>query len=100
MNSGKMFASLLEYKNQEYYEAHREMYLYTPDQIYKLEVFSAYVDNVEGNYYQMSFEDEEDYLSFFNAVSYTHLDSFLCLYGFPKPYNPSRPSRPLAPRTL
>ena len=66
MNSGKMFASLLEYKNQEYYEAHREMYLYTPDQIYKLEVFSAYVDNVEGNYYQMSFEDEEDYLSFLN----------------------------------
>lgn len=64
MKSGKMFASLCEYQKQDYFEEHPYMYLYTPNQIYKLEVFSAYIDDAEGDYYKMSFKDDEEYLSF------------------------------------
>ena len=41
MKNGSMFHSLLEYRSQEYYEAHPEMYLYTPQGDYRLVLFSA-----------------------------------------------------------
>lgn len=41
MKNGSMFHSLLEYRSQEYYETHPEMYLYTPQGDYRLVLFSA-----------------------------------------------------------
>ncbi len=43
MNSGAMFGSLLEYRKQQYYDEHPFMLLYTPENDYKLEIFTAYV---------------------------------------------------------
>lgn len=42
MDNGSMFASLLKYKNQSYYDEHKEMMLYTEDATYKVQIFSAY----------------------------------------------------------
>jgi sortase B len=43
MRSGAMFACLVEYGSQEYYEAHPVMYLLTPEHNYRLDIFSGYV---------------------------------------------------------
>ncbi len=43
MKSGSMFASIVEYRSQEYYDVHPVMYLLTPDGNYRLEVFGGFV---------------------------------------------------------
>lgn len=42
MNDGSMFAVLDEWKEQEYYESHPVMWLLTPEQDYKIVLFSGY----------------------------------------------------------
>ncbi len=42
MKDGSMFASLSKWFKQEYYESHPVMYLFTPEQNYLIELFSAY----------------------------------------------------------
>ena len=42
MADGSMFASLSKWFKQEYYEAHPIMYVFTPQQNYVLQLFSAY----------------------------------------------------------
>lgn len=42
MKDGSMFASLSKWQNAEYYEEHPYMYLYTPEETYMIELFSAY----------------------------------------------------------
>ena len=61
MNDGSMFHSLLEYKNQDYYNEHPVMYLNTPTQNYKIEIFSAYVTDHESETYKMFFDSDEDF---------------------------------------
>ena len=63
MNNGTMFASIRKYVDQEYYDEHPVLYLNTPEQDYKLEVFSGYItpstDNVT---YAIGFVDDESFM--------------------------------------
>jgi sortase B len=43
MKNDTMFGTLTEYKKQAYYEAHREIYLLTPDKSYRLKPYSGFV---------------------------------------------------------
>ena len=43
MKNGTMFASLTRYSSQEYYDAHPVMYLFTPEAVYRVEVFAGCV---------------------------------------------------------
>lgn len=61
MNNGSMFASLTEYKKQEYYDAHPRLLLVTPDANYVVEVFSGYVLSGWGDAWKVSFSDEADF---------------------------------------
>ena len=61
MNDGSMFHSLISYQDQEYFDAHPVMYINTPTQNYKLEIFSAYVTDAESETYKMFFESDEDF---------------------------------------
>ena len=61
MKNGSMFAALVEYKDPDYFNAHRTIYLYTPQGVYTATVFSAYVDVATGPQTTIS------------SVSYTHL---------------------------
>lgn len=47
MDNGSMFAELLKYKKQDYYNEHSKMLLYTPEKKYNLEIFSAYVAAID-----------------------------------------------------
>lgn len=53
MKNGTMFASLVKYQNQEYYDKHPVMYLYTPGQRMKLEIISGYTTDVEDTVYSI-----------------------------------------------
>ena len=65
MNDGSMFARLLDYANQSYYEAHPVMYLLTPALNYRLELFSGYVTNSsDETTYKFVFSSEDEEQSF------------------------------------
>ena len=51
MKDGSMFNSLTNYKEQSYYDEHPVMYLNTPKQNYKIEIFSAYICNYDSDTY-------------------------------------------------
>lgn len=61
MKNGTMFASLTKYEDQEYYDAHPDLFLLTPDGTYRIRLFSAYVAGMEDNSWQMDFASEADY---------------------------------------
>ena len=61
MNDGSMLASIRNYNDQEYYNEHPVMYLNTPTQNYKIEIFSAYTTDAESDTYKMFFESEDDF---------------------------------------
>lgn len=63
MNNGTMFADLLGYKEQAYYEEHPYLLLATPEQTYVLEVVSAREVEGKRENYRVSFISLEDYLA-------------------------------------
>lgn len=59
MNDYSMFASLLNYKDQAYYEAHPVLYINSPEQNYRLELFAGFTTASDSNAYTLSFLDED-----------------------------------------
>ncbi len=65
MKDGSMFASLSKWTKQEYYEEHPIMYLFTPEQNYIVELFSAYATAAGSDSYyaiQTPCKEMDDYL--------------------------------------
>lgn len=60
MKNNSMFSSITKYKQQAYYDEHPELLLMTPEQNFKIELFSGYVANVEDEAWQLIFDSEED----------------------------------------
>lgn len=97
MKNGTLFASLKEYQDQEYYEAHPLLYLITPQGNLIIRLFSAYIAGPEEEAWQLTFSSEEDYgvwleerkeLSLFESpVTPTNTDRVItlstCDYTFP-----------------
>lgn len=63
MASGSMFASLLDYADQDYYQAHPVMYLITEDTTYRVDLFSAYTTNPEGDAYYINLGGKEPFMN-------------------------------------
>lgn len=61
MQSGAMFASLVKYADQAYYEAHPYMFLDMGDEQYLVEVFAGYDAAVDDDAYCRTFACEEDF---------------------------------------
>ena len=57
MKTGLMFASLMNYKSQSYYEAHPYFYLYTPNQTYKVNLFAGCIVDHDADVYATSLSD-------------------------------------------
>lgn len=51
MGNGKMFAPLMKYQKQDYYDAHPTMYLLTPQGNYRLDVMAGAVVDSGSSYY-------------------------------------------------
>lgn len=57
MKTGLMFASLMNYKSQSYYEAHPYFYLYTPSQTYKVNLFAGCIMEHDADVYSTSLSE-------------------------------------------
>ena len=60
MKSGRMFAAITKYKEQSFYDAHPYLYLYTPNQLYKVNLFAGMVTPHDSDVY--SYELSSDYI--------------------------------------
>ena len=62
MNNGAMFAKLLKYKDQAFWEKNRYFHIYTPDGIaHKYEIFAAGVIKDTAENYQLNFASPEEF---------------------------------------
>ena len=64
MNDGSMFASLRDYREQAYYEAHPYVYILTDLGVYRYEIFSCYTASIKSNTYGVEFPTETSWLRF------------------------------------
>lgn len=64
MNDGSMFASLVNYRKQEYYDAHPCMYLNTPEGNYRVDLFSAFITAADSAVYVTGFATDEEYQAY------------------------------------
>ena len=53
-----MFAGLVEYQSQTYYEAHPMVWYLTPTHEYAIRLFSGYVSDTRSSAWQKTFEEE------------------------------------------
>lgn len=68
MNDGSMLASLCSYDKQSYYDAHPVMYFNSPDQNYRVEIFSAYITDPGAVSYIIEFGEDYTYQDFLDEV--------------------------------
>ncbi len=54
MNSGSMFAGLIKWADQEYYDKHKVVWLLTPEQDYKIELFAGHHVDAHSEAYQIA----------------------------------------------
>ena len=68
MKDGSMFALVDDYADKSFYEAHPVLYLNTPTQNYRIDIFSAFTTDPESFVYTTEFADESDYYNFLSAL--------------------------------
>ena len=68
MNDGKMFASLVNYAKQDYYNQHPVFYLNTPGVNYRVELFSGYATDMNSDSYQIGFSNVEDNQEWLDSI--------------------------------
>ena len=69
MQSGRMFACLVNYADQEYYNEHPFLYLETPDARYKVVLFSGYTTESWSSAYNARFSSEVDYVDWLRDIA-------------------------------
>lgn len=76
MQNGSMLASIVNYKDQEYYEAHPVLYLNTPQGNYRLDVFSGFITWYDSRVYLFDFESIQEYTDWYELMrSYSDFSS-------------------------
>lgn len=69
MKNGSMFSSITEYKTIDYYNSHKYMYLLTPKDNYRLEVFSAYITPADSDTYMRGFKENQEFADYIKYIS-------------------------------
>ena len=68
MRSGDKFGSFRHYANQEYFEQHHSMFIFTPDRHYELVLFAGYVLDSSQEVPPMAFENEEHFTRYITDI--------------------------------
>ncbi len=68
MKNGTMFADITKYKDQAYYDGHKEAFLLTPDKNYKIELFSGYVADPNDNAWTINFKNDDEFMKWTNQL--------------------------------
>jgi len=64
MKNGSMFASLVQYKAQAYFEEHPTLYLLTPKGKYRVELFAGFICDSVSPAFTRKFASAKDYASY------------------------------------
>lgn len=74
MKNGTMFAQLLKYKEQDFFEKYPYFYIYTPDgKELKYQIFVAGVVEETAVNYQFAFSSDEEFLNYIEMIKGTSL---------------------------
>jgi len=68
MKNGTMFADILKYRDSEFFENHREVYIYTPERAYKYRIFAAYVNDNNHVLYANDFSTEQGFQTYLDMI--------------------------------
>jgi len=68
MKNGSMFSSITKYKEKDYYNKHKYMYLLTPTKKYRLEVFSAYITKATSDTYMRGFKENDKFKKYIDYI--------------------------------
>lgn len=68
MKNGSMFAGLIKYQSQSYYDSHPVLWLVTPDKSYRVEVFAGFVTSADSEVWQLEFADSGEYRSWLDRM--------------------------------
>ena len=66
MKNGSMFGTLKKFYEDGVYEKSPYFWVYTPDKIYQYEIFSCQEVGATSQTYQLTFEDDEDFMDYIN----------------------------------
>lgn len=61
MKNGTMFQEITKYKEQSFYDAHPVCLIMTPEKNYTLELFAAYVTDLNSQAWKLEFASDEEY---------------------------------------
>ena len=64
---GTMFHSVEDYKDQSYYESHKEFHIYTPDGNYIMYPVAGILTTGSSDYVRYTFTDDNDFLSYVDS---------------------------------
>lgn len=68
MKNGSMFSTITKYKNQDYYNRHPTMLLYTPSGDFKIELFAGTVISGDTDSIHLHFEDDHDFQNYIDSL--------------------------------
>ena len=68
MNDGKMFAMLVNYARQDYFNRHPVFYLSTPEMNYRVELFAGYITGMYSDSYEVFFATPEEKQEWLDSV--------------------------------
>ena len=68
MRDGSMFGSLVKYRDQEYYQKHKILKLYTPKKNYEIHVIGSSTIPGNSDRYKFDFENDEDKQEYLNWI--------------------------------
>lgn len=76
MKDSSMFSHLMDYEKQDFYEKHKKMTIFTPDQNYDLEIIGANFLDASASQYKFYFNESEknSYISWIEANSLIKTD--------------------------
>lgn len=63
-----MFGELGNFMSQEFFDSHKNIFIYTPTNNYKIEVFSVHVDNALSDSYLMNFITKDEYKNYIDLM--------------------------------
>lgn len=69
MRNGSMFASLMKYESQSYYDSHPVLWLVTPEKSYQVDIFTGFVTSTNSEVWQLEFATKEEYQSWLDRMA-------------------------------
>ena len=96
MKNGTMFGTIQKYKNQEYFDSHKNMYYFTPEKNYIVKIFTGFIVSTDSEIYnlqklnQTKIDDLIKKSDFKNDLLVTENDKLLTLSTCANDYKSAR----------